>query len=478
MTSSSESAKLILISRTPGTLLTVFDSTLRRVAAEHGTLLELVLPPGLYRIQGRLGGTETTQLISLAPGTKESRDLTVHFAAAAPADGTSTADQTHGALAFRLSDDVAQGVGPDAGAVLVLRNLHGLPTAPLAMDRVSLLDRTLRPVAEWYADWAPASSGGAVGRCGRFPPGPYVLRTVRNTADDAVESTDQTIWLSSGWQTLVFIPNESSGPDARGLSVQMVPLKQPWSPEDAATLAVEAALTGLREGPPSIPPDLAGLLLGSLDNPMLGILCLHTLLLDNRAKVNTLRRAIANVEHLLWPPHPDVLAASSTLGLEERRPTSVPWPPMLASSYRQCLLPADLKDGRVLPAGSPSERVASFLRPSGPWLQWASTSDLLTARYADAPYAVDVLAKEEWVEGAHVHVTAGPGRPEIRAPHAAVTQVERVVADIAGFQNIEASQLVEDLGTRELARRCGLPETLVIAALHKRGLGQRGAPNA
>ena len=62
------------------------------------------------------------------------------------------------------------------------------------------------------------SRGGAVGRAGRFPSGPYVLRVVRNSQDPATDMTDQTIWLSPGWQTVVFIPNGPAGPDARGVA--------------------------------------------------------------------------------------------------------------------------------------------------------------------------------------------------------------------------------------------------------------------
>ncbi|GAA2803088.1 hypothetical protein GCM10010441_29770 [Kitasatospora paracochleata] len=463
MTSSSELAKLTLTSDTPGALLSIVDSTLRQVASGYGFLREQ-LAPGVYRIQARLGGTNNTHLISLAPGSSERRDLTVPFPSAAPVYGTSTEKETHGELTEALSESVSDIVGPDAGVVLILRNLCGSPAYPLYRNEVTLLDSNLREVNWYYNSWILADPEDAAGLCGRFPPGPYVLRTV-GLSPEGNSTTDQAIWLSAGWQTVVFIPNGPRGPEARGLSVHMVPHSKPWNRLDPISLEVEAALAGLRDGIPSIPQELPGQLVdGRITNPMLGILGLHTLLLDTYPDLpdDGLSSAVANVEELLWPPHPDALAIEWVLPPEDRAPMSVPWPPMLASSYRRLLLPADLEDSRVLPTGSPSERVAPYLRPSEPWLQWSSTPDLLTERYTGG--------EPPWLGGWHVEAVTE--QPEIRAPGAAVATVDRVLAEIAGFLEMERGRLVEQLGTQELARRCGLPESLVTAALRELGVGR------
>ncbi|WP_158710029.1 hypothetical protein [Streptomyces katrae] len=431
----------------------MFDSTLKLVRATEGSL-DVMLAPGVYRIQGRVGVTEETQLIMLAPGADERRDLSVEFAGGAPVYGTRTMNETHGALAHHLSTNVGYRSQEESGAVLVLRTLRDSPSssAYADADRVRLLNADLRQVSPPGVDWTIADSG-TLGWGGRLAPGAYVLRTDRGTEEGSAawaESgpTDQTIWLCPGWQTLVFVPNTPFGPDARGISVHMVPLFEPWEPTDPTALAVEASLAGLRDGVPPSPNSILDLNHEEKANPMLAILALHrepqhTLLKSSWVAYSDV---IRRLEGRLRTAHPDVLAAATRLPGRARELPEVRWPPMLATSYRHCLLPADAEDSRVLLAGSPAERVAAFLRPSQPWLQWVATRELLAGRYTTS-------------EDRQLFM------PPRRAPGAAVDRVQRAVSEIASFQEVDHRQVVDRLGSSELARRCELPETLVAEAL-------------
>ncbi|MEU5957729.1 hypothetical protein [Streptomyces sp. NPDC047525] len=485
MSSDSEPARLELSSWPSNTLLSVFDSTLRQIASKEGKL-SMALAPGVYRIQARVGSAEKTELVMLTPGARKRRRLTVEFAAGAPAHGTPTANETHGELARRLSSEVAAGAGPESGAVLILRTLRDTPEAPPRGDLAVLLDSRLRPVSRWSSDWIPDPHHTAIGRCGRLEPGPYVLRTGHSAypgsaagstdgrteaapeaaaAGSRTEWTDQTVWLCAGWQTLVFLPNTPSGPDSRGASVHMVPLRTAWDPGDLTALMVEASLAGLRDGVLPGADAIEKLAKEKTANPMLAILALH-----RERDLWKPSEAYASVVHgllvRLWPAHPDVLAAWARLN-----PTTVPWPPMLRSAYRHCLLPADAEDGRVLPAGSPAERVAAALRPSRSWLQWASTQDLLTGHYAKqaipwetrGPGAYQFGERDGW---------AAEGK-EVRAPETAVDRVAKAVTEIAALRETGDQQVVNRLGSRKLARRFELPETLVVAALRDLGLDDR-----
>ncbi|MFD6888246.1 hypothetical protein [Streptomyces sp. NPDC059957] len=509
MSFSSEPATLTLSSQVPNTLLSVFDGALRPIASKEGEL-RMSLEPGVYRIQGRVGSAENTQLIMLAPGAEEHRDLTVEFAVGAPANGTRTVNETHGELTRRLSSVLAAGAGPESGAVLILRTLRDSPQAPLDGDLAVLLDSRLRPVSEWSSEWIPdPTHGTAIGRCGRLTPGPYLLRTGRTAypgsvpgaAEDRTETypgsvvegswtewTDQTVWLCAGWQTLVFLPNTLSGPDPRGASVHMVPLGEVWEPWDPTAVEVEAALAGLRDGVMPAPEAIDELANEKDANPMLAILALHRER-DRWKPSKAYTRVVRGLLDRLRPAHPDVLAAAARL-----TPMTVPWPPMLRSAYRHCLLPADAEDGRVLPAGSPAERVAAALRPSRAWLQWAATQDLLTGRYAEqaipwetwgpGAYELDERGGRaaEAVSGSALEEPApeadpyrAPSPEVVQAPGTAVNRVSRAVNEIAALQKMKDWQAVERLGSRKLARRFKLPEELVLAALRDLGLDDRTA---
>lgn len=455
--SSSETGRLVLTSRSAGTRLTIVDSTLRPFATIHGSY-DGQLPVGVYQVEGQLGGAATTLLVTVRPGQEEHVDLTVQFAAAAPAEGSSTSNETHGDLVSTLSGEIAHAVGPDAGLALVLRNLRGALPSPLQTESVELLDSRLRRVSEWPSDWVRDDAGNIAARAGRLLPGPYVLRTHSQNDDGTVDAIDQTVWLSRNWQTLVFVPNTSHGPEARGGSVQMTRLTVPWLPRDQETLAVEAALAGLREGVASVAPDLMKFLLwGKYQNPMLGILGLHALLLGPPPEHDMTATVVKNLQRLVGD-HPDVQALAARLpeGHGAQR-VSVTWPPMLETSYRRCLLPADLADPEVLPEGSPAERVAAYVRGSGPWLLWSATQELISEAKAD----------DTSLESA-----PRPGDGRVRAPKAATRQVSHLLNQMAEFHDIGRAEVLDQMGTAELASRAHLPETLVVAALRELGLAE------
>lgn len=424
MTYSSKNARLTLTSQIQSTRFSVLDSRLRTVATGQGSLTA-TLPPGVYRIDGRLGDASYSDLVTLPPGARKRRDITLEFAAAAPVYGTSTMNEQHGWLTSTLSHSVAEGVGSNSGLVLLLRNLYKR-RYPLLTDAVQLLNERFELVSEWNSDWREVPDperGAAVGRAGRLRPGPYVLRLTENKG---TETIDQTIWLSPGWQTLVFVPNGPSGPRGRGVSIQMERLTTPWWELTTSPLATEAALTCLREGISVTPQDM-------MDNPMQAILAMHTMALSPAPNESILQQSSLSDLRDLIGDHPDVMAlAALHPGVVE--PVQAPWPPMLLSSYQNCLLPADRQDPSVIPARSVAERVAPYIRQSGPWLRWSATDELLA--------------------------------PQDRSvPGQAKTSVKRLVDEIADLHRLEATEVINRLGVPELARRVRFPETLVQATL-------------
>jgi hypothetical protein len=478
--SSTGSGQLTLTSSTPGTRFTVMDSALRPVATTSNWSAQ-DLDAGVYLVEGRVGSATLKRLVTVAPGSTVREDLSVEFSAAAPTYGARTTNETHADLASALSGELRNGVGPDAGLVLILRTLRGSDPGTLHRDDLVVLDHTFRRVSEWESDWVADPHGGAAGRAARLEPGPYELRTTRRVRG-RTERIDQTIWLAQGWQTLVFVPNTPSGPDPRGLSVHMNALGHTWRFDEFEVRAAEAALAGLRDGVTSIDRQTAEILLhGKFENPMLGIIGLHALMLSGPPNDALADEVVHNLKNLVGD-HPDVVALAST------RPdwhggASVSWPPMLERSYRSCLLPADLRHPGTVADGSLAEAIAPLIRIPGPWLRWtvADRSRPVPGQglgyegvrrsggFADAAGALEGPDDlEDRPDGGifdHTYALEEPTYAD-----AALRLVKRAVDEISAFQDVSVEDTVAAVSATELARRTGLTTFLVGSCLRHLGL--------
>ena len=478
--SPAEAGQLTLTSRTPGTRFTVMDSALRPVATTTNWSAQ-DLAAGVYLVEGRVGSAAQKRLITVAPGSTVSEDLSVEISAAAPTYGARTTNETHAVLASGLSDELRRGVGPDAGLVLVLRNLQGSDPGTLHRDDLVVLDRTFVRGSEWQSDWVEDAYGGAAGRAARLEPGPYVLRTTRR-ARGTTERIDQTIWLAPGWQTLVFVPNTPSGPDPRGLSVHMTSLDRRWQFDEFEVRAAEAALAGLRDGVTSIDRQTAEILLhGKFDNPMLGIIGLHALMLSGPPDDELADEVVHNLKYLVGDDHPDVVALASTRP-DWHGDTSVSWPPMLERSYRSCLLPADLRHPGTVADGSLAESIAPLIRIPGPWLRWTVADRSRPVPRPRLGYE-GVVGDDEFADAGPLEWPTDPeerpgggilGYPyepdEPSYADAAVRLVERAVDEISAFHNVSVEDTVGAVSPTELARRTGLTTSLVGSCLRRLGL--------
>lgn len=480
--SPAESGHLTLTSSTPGTRFTVMDSALRPVATTTNWSAQ-VLNAGVYLVEGRVGSATQKRLLTVAPGKTVRQDLNVEFAAAAPTFGARTTNETHADLASRLSDELRNGVGPDAGLVLLLRNLRGSDSWTLHRDNLVVLNHIFDPVSEWQSDWVDDSYGEATARAARLTPGPYVLRTTRRIRG-TIDRIDQTIWLAPGWQTLVFVPNTPSGPDPRGLSVHMTDLGRRWRFDEFEVRAAEAALAGLRDGVTSIDRQTAEILLyGKFENPMLGIIGLHALMLSGPPDDRLADKVVDNLQNLVGD-HPDVVALATTRPTRHEE-TSVNWPPMLERSYRSCLLPADLRRPGTVADGSLAEAIAPLIRIPGPWLRWTVGERFRRAReplqglghegvlsdrgFADAVWAPE--GPEDLEDRPDDRTFALPYAPEDESyADSAVRLVERALDEISAFHNVSVEDTVATVSPAELARRTGLTTFLVGSCLRRLGL--------
>lgn len=424
--SSSDNTMGSLVVTAPEALISVSDAAFRPVP--DGTavgLLSVDLPPGPYRVSARIGLTEASETVVVQPGLPTSVCLDVQFESAAPAKRIRTTESEHIRLTSDACDAVARAGGPQAGLVIVLRDTSQTGGhTPLARN-VVLRDSHRRQVSPRRGRWRESTSDSQVATWAvRLRPGGYTLSVPDATGKTTVE---QSVWLAERWLTLMFLPVGAAGPLQAMASVHLVPLDNAgWDPGAEETFASEVILTGLRDGSPALSPDsMKRLRGGDYQNPMFAILAAHAL-------INTFRSAelldtiVAHLEDMVGR-HPDVLALRACARLldQDEPGLSVPWPPMLADSYK-CLLEADRVNPAVLPAGSTAERIAAAQLASGPWLQWTAMGD---PKRSGRSAAASVLF-------AHLERTAAR-------------------MDSTWTESAKA------LGTPELARRLAMPESLI-----------------
>lgn len=459
--SSSETGRLVVTGTQVGTWLEVYDGAFR-VVGENWDYVNIDVPEGVYQLQATLAGNQTTRLISVRPGHAVEQELSVPFSAAAPVEGLVSSRPIHSDFAAWLSKYVADTEGAAAGLVLILRNFDDGPK--LQADRVELLDNQLKPVPQWPQPWFLADAD-IVGKSARLRPGPYVLRTRVKQAGDDDAVIDQTVWLANEWQTLIFLPNSERGPDARGMSVQMTPLSEPWDPTAESSLELEAAVGGLRAGASDVSPRMIRSAFRQVaTNPMLAI---ATLQMWPRKSVTEDREFKSLITRLLEAlgNHPDVLS----LAAADRRTdaTPVPWPPMFDRSYRKFLLAADVEEKDLIPEDSPAELIAPFLRIPGPLLQWESTDQVLSYDARTTPQEAWVNPNWRW-----------HGERRGPVPKEAERQVSEGIDEIASFQKQERADLVASLGVANLAQILSLPKSLVRSAITDLGLPAYGLVHA
>jgi hypothetical protein len=469
----------------PGALISVLDSGYQP-AADATSHLSVELPAGAYRATAHVGGTARSSLAVIRPGRDTSLDLHVAFPAAAPVAGTTSAIKSHQDLVREVTREVGQSRdGPHAALVLVLRDLSDEPRPPQPSD-LTLLDGEMRIIES--ADWKRNPENDAAVWSKRLDPGGYVLRTEYAAGQGGVLATDQAVWLSPGWMTVVFMPTGPRGLRTVTASVQMVSMRSYWEPLEGQALASEAVLAGLRDGAIAVDDrQLRDMLHAKFVNPMFGVLGAQVLVQQLEAtadraaardRLGLLKTVVSNLAKLIGD-HPDVAALRAAVRMAGGRApgVSVTWPPMLAASL-PLLIKASQEDRKTLPPGSPAERVTASRYMGGPWLLWHPTPDLAPepqvhlSRSAGGAAAAPVLGPDQqawfWYAASYTgRSRAAGGIGDIVPLDDAALRCQRHLEEVADLLDIRPSTVAVELGPAELSRRLTMPVSLVEVAVRQ-----------
>lgn len=357
----------------------LIDHKLRRVASSVGSL-EGDFEPGFYKIKQTAGGRFEEQLVELAPGQTTIHLRPVRLRSAAPlADDESSVHREaaeecsrtlhsfpgEGSQIFVFVRDLEGGEGGEPWRGVSVQSPAGIPTLELEKDGV-------RSAADSFAGVNAAVN-----------PGSYVL-----SVDTRVWGVQQMPLVASpGWQTRVFLSTRTmerkasgSDPDAPSertarradlftASVSMAPLNEEFNPANPFARLVEIARLALERGREILRPDeLRAMLLHKFEDPMLGFLAGHILLLAEKPDHVLLREVLGNLRDLGLSEHPDVRALHLALepaGTEERFAD----PPMLRPSWRQ-IVKATAAQQDLIPAHSWTFRIAPRVIGNAAWLVW------------------------------------------------------------------------------------------------------------
>ena len=357
----------------------------RRVVATGYGEIDRRVSPGLYVLQIFAGPSVEQRYLSVGPEGYEETDIQVEIPSAAPIGGTSTVHKFHGNPTKYLSRNPMQHFGHGGRLVIFLRNMGEDPRAPVNADGLELLSPNLEVMANAAVDFKNKPADGWSGYSADVDPGGYVLRMTRprrRSSSGEMEVFDQSLWVEDGWITLVFIPFHTSRgyAEPENASVHMSRMEVGFDPNAgddsvAANVALEVALSGLRQGRAIVPKGLQDLMLhGKFGSPMLGLVGALAELQSPKPNWTLLDTVRRNLRRLV-PNHPDLLAIHmmQKQARGDTSQTSVPemsWPPMLFACYRG-VIDRDAREAtHIIAADTMADRAAARLYSTGPWTRW------------------------------------------------------------------------------------------------------------
>jgi hypothetical protein len=336
------------------------------------------LPKGLYTVRLERAGVVVEHVVRHTGDTSRS-EMAPARASALPSFDTVNAHEYYSYTAHELSKrdtGNAASVLPDDGSgagrlFLFVRaaeyGSHGGrdladPLFLDSLDGLRLTDFTPNVVeqdhdAGWLAFSAPARAGS------------YVLRT------SGLGARDMVVSVFAGWETQLFIPFEHR-PRLERASVLVVHAGSGFHPDDRVAQAIDAGLSGLRSGMNLLPPEERQMLLyGKFENPMLGLIGAHLLLLEPEPNWNLLRIVIMNLERLL-PGSADVHAVRLAAAMRhggEVPPQPVTAPPMLHRGM-MAIMEGSAVRPEIVPEAGFIERIAPHLLADSAWTTWSLPS--------------------------------------------------------------------------------------------------------
>jgi hypothetical protein len=331
---------------------------------------------------------------------------------------------------------------------------HGLVLLSSDDETVGEIERDGEPAGRHDVEHLPWA-----GCTYQLPVGSWRLRGPA----DAGHSVEQVVYVSSGWQTQVFLQRRSShaGRPRRAnladASVLMGKVGKIFNPEDDSLRSAELARQSLRDYRTVVPTStLEAMVFKKRGNPMLAIYGAHLLLREKRPNRELIKSVADNLFKIIGP-HPDVRALY--LWLKELQAAGTfSEPPMLKSSW-SLVVDETARRPDLVPRGSRSAQISERVLAAGPWLRWRTEG---AARKTNRPVATNSQAPplaKTLVEVAH-KLSDRSEWPAIDDPQ--ISYAESRIVLLAK----EVRRQDEPVSDADVVRALGVPRTVAEDAMN------------
>jgi len=470
--SSSEAAKKVQLTVTTGDTTSeifVVDGDLRLCARSIGKL-DTWLTPGIYKVRVRTALSALEEFVVLRDAPVSKSFQAIPFSTPVPLVNTAKTHEYHqraavehsakthvvagqGSSIFVFARDWTPNWEVNAGKArpwlhpakgLELKSIDGAPVANIQESSAT----SQEPGANQGPDpWAACTIA--------VNPGAYQL-----SVDTPEGEFAQTVIAPSGWHVHIFLlqhfygadekkpnlPSTSVGavetrPDLASAAV-MLSQTQQFTPDGDEARLVELARLGLKEQRKVLSSELRQMLTAKFNDPMLGILAGHLILMDTSPDLGLLETVVNNLRGLLPTVHPDVEALS--LRLSNNVPLEVSVPPMLRRSWA-LILDATADQRAMVARGSAAAKIIGHVCAVDPWLVCVQSPPEVAGDEYEAPEKIYQQALDEHLES--VEAAAGQGAQQFVEPESAPTGGERMMTiEPRSVNEQKVKQLIHALG--------------------------------
>lgn len=352
--------------------LFLIDARMQLVARGRRELIT-EQPIGVYTLKLRAGPTSREEVILL------DRNMTypvepLRFASAVPLNATSETHEYQQAAAKDLSRKVNVELGKGASIFVFARDWtpdngkvrsghHPAEGLTLCSEQgVKLVDFQTQSVTDMSGDpWAAC----------RVSVNPGLYRLAVRVATG--EYFEMTLTALPGYFLKVFLVQRDESASGRGRHPDLARASvlmsrhEEFDKDSEESRIAEMAKLALVDRRRVYGTEMNRFLTKKAENPMLGILGGHLLLLEKEIDTALLRTVVQNLRKILPTPHPDVEALALAAGMVTAHRFTMP--PMLRASW-QIVLNHSVHQPELVPIGSLAASLATLITQQDPWLIW------------------------------------------------------------------------------------------------------------
>lgn len=341
--------------------------------------LEAGIEPGIYKVKCRTGAVTKEQLVLVKDEPIVVSLPRLSFSSPAPLAETAKTHEYHVEAAKAESRNIHVKSGTGSWVFVFARDWTVTGNSARGRNPVQWLslhnEQGIR-IADLDEAGVHNVAGDPWAACNlEVAPGTYRLRLNLPAENGQKQvSLEQAIVASPGWQTQVFLLQKPYGPEqgdwAADLAGAAILLSRGlgFEPSRADFRRAELARLGLTNRRQLVSVEILQMLRAKMENPMLGILGAHLLLLGPQIDQDLLGVAVQNLRIFLEAPHPDVEAIA--LQLYSGNSYAFRSPPMLRRSW-SLLVEATTKQSTVIVPNSLAASIWDRLWAEEPWLLWA-----------------------------------------------------------------------------------------------------------